>query len=149
MLASAALLAALLAAQPPLFERGAEAFAAGEFAQAEKLLAQAVKQQPRSFEARFLLGATLVQLNRTEAAIEQLRAAHQLNPRHPDALKLLAAQYMTKRDFPSAIALLKPAVAAPAADEEMYLLLVEAALTAGDTEGSFALSQQAVKRALR
>ena len=88
MLASAALCGWLLAAQAPapLFEQGARAFAAGEFEKAEALLSQAVNHDPRSFEVRFLLGATLVERHRTAEAIAQLREAHRLNPRHADAL---------------------------------------------------------------
>ncbi len=87
-----------------------------------------------------------MQLNRTKEAIAHLRIAHRLNPRHADALKLLAAQCMTVRDFASAIAVLAPAVAAPTADEEMYLLLVESYQTAEDSVHSFEVAQKAVKR---
>lgn len=142
------LAAASASAQPApaqLFEQGAQAFASGDFAGAENALRRVVRQQPASFEANFLLGATLVQLGKIDDAIRFLGAAHKLNPRHPDALKLLAAQRMIKRDYAPAIAVLQPAAVQGRADEEIYLLLVEALLGSGDVPGSFDFTQRAVK----
>jgi tetratricopeptide (TPR) repeat protein len=84
-------------------------------------------------------------LEKTDEAVRQLQQAHKLNPNHPDALKLLAAQHMTRRDFSSAITLLRPVLTTSLADEEIYLLLIESLQTIGDTNGSFELSQRAVK----
>jgi len=128
---------------PSPLERGLRAFSRGQFAEAEALLRTAVGREPASFEARFVLGASLVQLDRPADAIQQLREAVRLNPAHPDARKLLASQYMIQRDYGAAVALLKGAAAL---DEEMHLLLMEAYHTAGDTASSFALAQKAVAR---
>jgi tetratricopeptide (TPR) repeat protein len=127
------------------FEQGARAFGAGDFGRAERLLTEAVKAAPQSFDARFLLGATLAQLGRTDAAIVQLRAAHWLRPAHADALKLLATQYMAKGDYRAATTLLTPAASA-AGDEEILLLLIESLATAGDTALSEAYARKALAR---
>ncbi len=146
MLASLLLWALAQAAPKPPLEQGVEAFAAGRYEEAAQLLGKAVRSSPRAFEPRFLLGATLAQLGKTRDAIVQLREAHKLNPRHPDVIKLLSAQYAISRDFASAIALLRPVVASSAADEEMYLLLMEALQNSGDTGAAFELAQQAAGR---
>jgi tetratricopeptide (TPR) repeat protein len=134
----------LLAQQPTgsVFDQGASAFGAGDFKAAERLLAQTVKAHPESFQARFLLGATLVQLGRSGDAIAQLREAHRLDPLHADALKLLATQYMAVRDYRRAAALLKPATG----DEEVYLLLIESLQSSGDTAESAAYARKAIAR---
>jgi tetratricopeptide (TPR) repeat protein len=146
MLAGFALALFLAAQQPavPAFEQGTRAFAAGDFARAERMLVEVVKANPQSFDARFLLGATLAQLGRTEAAIVQLRAAHRLRPTHADALKLLATQYMAKGDYRATAALLTPAAAT--GDEEISLLLIESLATAGDTALSEAHARKALAR---
>lgn len=82
-------------------------------------------------------------MGRSEEGIEQLREAVRLNPTHADARKLLAAQHMLRRDFTAATAVL---LKAPALDEEMHLLLMEAYQDAGDTAKAFALAQKAAAR---
>jgi tetratricopeptide (TPR) repeat protein len=140
------LIAVSFAAAQPVnsgeLRRGLQLFSESHFADAEPLLRKAVAEQPRSFEARLALGATLAELKRTADAIEQLRAAHRLNPAHVDAMKLLAAQYIADRKYADAVALLAP-VRAP--DEELYLLLIESYQSSGDTAKSFATAQEAVR----
>jgi tetratricopeptide (TPR) repeat protein len=121
-------------------------FTGGRFNEAQALLQKAVATRPNSFQARFLLGATLVQLNETKAALRELRVAHTLNPRHADARKLLAAQYAIGRQFQEAMALLEPVVDARPYDEEVHLLLIDAHQTSGDAAGAFALALKAAQR---
>ncbi len=132
---------ALLLLLQPLADRGFQQFANGDFAAARKTLEQAVAQQPRSFQSRFLLGATLVELKEPAAAITHLRQAHLLNPQHADVRKLLAAQYAATRQFAKAIPLVSPP-----SDEETHLLLIESLQGAGDSTRAFALARQAAER---
>ncbi len=129
---------ALLLVLQSLVESGYQYFARGEFGEARKHLERAVAAQPKSFEARFLLGAALVELGDPAAAIVQLRQAHLLNPEHADARKLLAAQYMAARRYGQAAALVDPP-----SDEETYLLAIESRHRAGDGARAFELAQQA------
>jgi len=139
-----ALLACVAFAQSPdPMARAIDAFTNRRYAEAERYLKQAVRQQPRSFDAHFLYGAALVELDRSDEAIPELEQAHRLNPAHADAMKLLAVQYMMHRDYAKAIALLRP-VAVP--DEETYLLLIESHQASGDSARSFAAAQRAVER---
>jgi tetratricopeptide (TPR) repeat protein len=124
-------------------ERGLQAFSEGRFSEAEASLREAVASQPKSFEARFALGATFGELKRPAEAIAQLQVAHRLRPEHPDALKLLAAQYIAAREYSKALALLSEV---RARDEEVYLLLIESWQSSGDAGKSFATAQEAVAR---
>lgn len=121
-------------------------FSQGHFAQARVWLEKAVQVRPNSFQARFLLGAVLVELNDSRSAINQLRAAHQLDRTHADVRKLLAAQYSATGQYKQAIALLDPMVDRPPYDEEAHLLLIGARQASGDSEGVFALAKRAARR---
>lgn len=137
---------ALLLLQPAadgvrLLESGFAHYSEGRFEQARDVLQKAAKLRPGSFETQFLLGATLVQLNDSAAAIPHLQRACTLNPAHADARKLLASQYLQVRRPKEAALLLR----APA-DEEESLLAIEARQSAGDSPGALALAQQAAKR---
>ena len=137
---------AMAAAQPSsdtALERGLGLFSDGHFSEAEPLLRRAVAARPESFEARLALGATLARLKRPGQAIEQLQVAHHLRPAHLDALKLLAAQYVTDRQYVRAISLLSQV---SARDEEVYLLLIQAYQASGATSTSFATAGEAVAR---
>ena len=129
-----------------LFKQGVLYFSQEQFPAARSYLEKAVAARPRSFQARFLLGATLVQLNDTAGAIRELQAAHQLNPKHADALKLLATQYVGARQFREAIALLRPLVDVAPFDEELHLLLIQAFQSSGDSTRAFELAQKAARR---
>jgi len=133
------LLSLCLAAQTD-FDAGVQHFQRGEFAQARVLLERAAKARPRSFEVRFVLGAALVELKETAAAIDALRTAVALQPAHLDARKLLAAQLIAAKRFKEAAALLQPT------DEESHLLLIEARQGAGDSKSAFALASAAAQK---
>ncbi|MSV27866.1 MAG: tetratricopeptide repeat protein [Bryobacterales bacterium] len=121
-------------------------FSEGRFAPARIWLEKAVQSRHKSFQARFLLGATLVELNDSTGAIGQLSVAHRLNPEHADARKLLAAQYSNTRQYKQAIALLAPVVDRVPYDEETHLLLIGARQASGDSAGVFALATRAARR---
>lgn len=116
-------------------------YSEGRFEPARDLLRRAAKQRPRSFQTRFLLGATLVQLNDPEGAITELEQAHALNRAHADASKLLASQYVRTQRYSKAIALLSASE-----DEESMLLLIEAKQSSGDSASAFALAEKAAAR---
>jgi tetratricopeptide (TPR) repeat protein len=129
-------------ASDPL-DQGIEAFKAGRFAEAAALLQRAVAAQPQAFEPHFLYGATLVQLDRTPEAIDQLVQAHRMRRGHTDTVKLLASQYMIAREYGKSIRLLRQV---PAPDEEMCLLLIESYQSSGDSQHSFEFARKSLER---
>ncbi len=124
-----------------LARQGFDRFAEDRFDEARLKLERAVAIRPNSFQVRFLLGATLVQLQNPDAAIPHLRRAVALQPTHDDARKLLAAQCIATRRFTEALG----AIRQPA-DEEGHLLAIEAKQGAGDAAGALALAQQAARK---
>jgi len=132
-----------------LYERAARLYSQEQFEQAEQTLRQVVRRNPHSAPAYFLLGATLLRLHRNTEAIAELRKANQLDPRHRDAAKLLAAEYVGDRRFAEAIGVLKPLLGQPPVDEETYLLLIQVYQDrgdAGDAEEALQLADQALAK---
>jgi tetratricopeptide (TPR) repeat protein len=127
------------------YKLGLEAYSKDDLSAAEGFLKQARQADPRLFSARFLLGATLVRMSRRVEAIPELEAAHQLDPRHADVVKLLAIQY---RESGLQIELLRLLQSFPEAarDEEFYLLLIEANQDSGSVAEAEELVRQAIRR---
>lgn len=135
------------AAEPPerAFEVALRNFTEQHYEDSARVLRDVVKQRPRWFDARFLLGASLVSLGRSTEAIEQLEVAHRLRPSHLDCTKLLASEYLKLERATSALTILRPPF-----DEELYMLAIEALYMRNndttDAQQALALSAQAVKR---
>jgi tetratricopeptide (TPR) repeat protein len=129
-----------------LYEQGQLHYSRGEWEQAQQSLSKAAELSPKSFEARFLLGASLVQLNRTADAIRQLRIACRLNPKHRDAAKLLAIEYGKNDNAPESVKLLAPMVDEKPFDEEIHLLLIEAYEASGNADHALQLAAKTMQR---
>src|SRR5260370_5046168 len=127
------------------YKLGLEAYSRDDLAAAEAYLKQARQADSRLFPARFLLGATLVRMNHRDEAIRELEAAHQLDPRHADVVKLLAIQYK-ESGLPNESLRLLQSFPPAARDEELYLLLIEGNQDAGSVDEAEQLVQQAIRR---
>jgi tetratricopeptide (TPR) repeat protein len=127
------------------YKLGLEAYSRDDLPAAEAHLKQARIADPRLFPARFLLGATLVRMNRRDEAIPELEAAHLLAPRHADVVKLLAIQYKESGRQIESLRVLQSFPAA-ARDEELYLLLIEGNQEAGSVDEAERLVRQAIRR---
>lgn len=139
----------LLLLQAGHFEQAVRDFEQGRYMAAEQNLRKAIAAAPRSFDARFLLGATLVHLGRGAEAIEELKRACALRSSHLDALKLLSAELLKAGDPGEVITRLKEKPAAYPKDEELHLLLLEAyhdRADSGDVDAGLALARQALTR---
>ncbi len=123
-----------------LYAEALQLYQQERFPQAELKLRQI---KPPTFESRFLLGATLVRLDRLPEAIVELKAAVALRPTHADARKLLATQYLATGQQAAAIDLMRGRLA----DEESHLLILQAYYDrgdAGDRELALAIAQKAL-----
>jgi len=116
----------LLAAQS-LFDQAAEDYRQERFAEAAEKLRRVAKP---GFDARFLLGAVLIRLDRAPEALPELEAALRLRPEHLDARKLLASEYLRLGRHAAAISLMR----AHLRDEECYLLYLQAHHDRGELE---------------
>ena len=112
-----------------------------QYKQAEAKLRKVLATAPGSFDARFLLGATLIHLDRGADAIVELRSAVSLNPGHLDARKLLATEYL-RAGQPGAVIDLFPN---RLSDEETHLLLLQAYHDRGDAPDAEAAVQLALR----
>lgn len=138
-----ALFAGLLA--EPAYEQALRDFQQNRYAEAESKLRLV---NPRTFSVQFLLGATLVHLGKSEEAVAELWVAHRLQPRHPDALKLLAAELL-RLQRPRDVIALQPKLESLSRDEEAHLLLLQAYQDRGDSgdiEKGLALARRALAR---
>ncbi|MEO8125544.1 MAG: tetratricopeptide repeat protein [Bryobacteraceae bacterium] len=127
------------------YQRGLEAYSKDDLREAERSLKLALQADRNSFATRFLLGATLVRMDRADEAIPELEIARKLNPRNADVVKLLAIQYMERNRRTDSLRLLQ-AFPEAARDEEVYLLLIEANQDAGSVDEVGRLVERAVKR---
>jgi tetratricopeptide (TPR) repeat protein len=142
------LASAILIAQTSgrLFEEAVGHFSGRRFDEAEPLLRKVVAQRPKWFDARFLLGATLVSLGRSAAAVEHLEAARRLNPAHLDCAKLLAAEYLALDRANDALPFLRPLASSKAADEEIFVLTIEALYAGNHPSEALTTAARALKR---
>jgi len=136
-------------AQTPerLFEQALGHYTQQRPGEAEGLLREALKQRPKWFQARFLLGAILVSLGRPAEAVQHLEAAHGLDPSHADCAKLLAAEYLGLNRPAESLRVLRRLLRTP--DEESLLLAIEALHArndAGDSGEAYQLGALGLKR---
>jgi tetratricopeptide (TPR) repeat protein len=88
------------------WDEGVAAFKSGNFTQAAKEF-QAVVQEREDWDGgHFMLGQTLLKLNRNEEALAQLRRAYDLNPNQVSYQLALAQAYVANRRFSDAAQLL-------------------------------------------
>jgi tetratricopeptide (TPR) repeat protein len=92
-----------------------------------------------------MLGATLLQQGERTQAVAPLEAAHSLRPTHADAGKLLSIEYISQTRYRDAVEVLRRLVDAPPADQEIYLLIIEAYHRAGEADSSLRLAEVAVE----
>lgn len=127
-----------------LFNFGFMRYSQGLHADAEKLLARAARVQPGDFNARYVLGLTLIQLDRREDALRQWRAALAIQPANLKLMLVMTVEYGRGRYFREACNLGRKAVTRAPQDERAHLIAIKACQDAGDA-GAFDLAQKAAK----
>src|SRR5579862_5712211 len=81
-----------------LWQEAKIAFDHGQFAEARKLLTQAVQISPKDPALWFHLGVSYSQLNQVDQAIDALEKAHKLAPDRPDPDFNLGLLYWKRGD---------------------------------------------------
>jgi tetratricopeptide (TPR) repeat protein len=82
----------------------------GDFAAAISYSAAALQTNPTLAHACWILGCSLLSLNRVDEAVDPLERAVRFRPNHPDYLNSLAAVYARKGDVAKAIQVLQRAL---------------------------------------
>jgi tetratricopeptide (TPR) repeat protein len=99
---------------------------------ARPYLERAVASQPKDFNARYVLGATLAQLGRGDDALRKWREALAIRPDHLKLLQLMAIEYGKGRYFREAAAAAERALALNSDDQNLYLIAIKSHQDAAD-----------------
>jgi tetratricopeptide (TPR) repeat protein len=129
-----------------LYLAGQLEYSAGHPEKAREPLERAARAAPDNFAVRFLLGAVLVELRESEAALRHLEKANRLRPDHADAAKLLAIEYNRMLRSRDAVRVLAPLLEPERADEEAYLLALDAYHKSGDRRQALLAAETAAGR---
>lgn len=105
-LTAVALLAATVGAAHAGWEEGVAAFKAGKFADAASQFQTVVEQQPEWPGGHYMLGQTLLKLNRNQDALTHLRKAYDLNPNDVNVQLVLGKAYISNGRYADAAQLL-------------------------------------------
>ena len=118
---------------PALFNLGYFYYSQGRYAESVTFLERAAERNLQDFNSRYLLGASLSKLNRTDAALRAWRAAQILKPNQPKLLSLMIVEYEKGRYFNEAAEAAKLALKLNQDDETTYYLAIKALTDAGDS----------------
>lgn len=131
---------------PALFNLGYMYYSNGDPAKAEPVLRRAVRISPKDFNARYLLGGALSQINKPDEALRQWRAALGIQPRHPKLLQLMAVEYGKGRYFREAANVAERATAVAPDDPNNWLLAINSFQEAGSPAAAMRLAREMVRR---
>lgn len=135
-----------LALSPDLFEAnfnlGYMYRSKGDLAAAEEHLRKAAVTQPQNYNAQYLFGAVLSQLNRTEEAIHHWRIALRLHPDDLRLMQVLAIEYSKGRYFRNAADLAEQALTIKQDDPSVWLTAIKARQDANEHSAALQLAQK-------
>ena len=100
----------------------------------------------QDFNSRYLLGASLSRLNRTDAALRAWRAAQPLKPEQAKLLSLMVVEYGKGRYFNEAADTARQALKLSPSDEKTYYLAIKALDDAGNSSEAQEVAKSAVDR---
>jgi tetratricopeptide (TPR) repeat protein len=130
---------------PSLFNYGFLLYSQKRFGEAEPLLARAAKVRPSDFNTRFLLGSTLLDLDRREDALRQWRTALALQPANTRLMQVMTVEYTAGRYFNEACDLGQKSVAVKGDAPEPWLIAIKACQDA-QSPAAARLAQQAAAK---
>lgn len=107
LFAAATMAAAARGLNPKTTETADNLFQAGQFAEAERLLAQVLREDPKNFHATLRLGNIALLGNRLSDAEQRLSRAMGLEPDATPAKTLLAEAFYRRDDFQKAARILR------------------------------------------
>ena len=87
---------------PALFNLGTLCFDGRDFGNAADLFARVVRLNARDYLGYYNLAASLVNLGKSDSAMQFLRASMALNPRYVPCMSLLASMYYKRKEYADA-----------------------------------------------
>lgn len=131
---------------PALFNLGYFYYSQERYTEAVPVLERAAENNRHDFNSRYLLGASLSRLNRTDAALRAWRAAQQLKPEQVKLLSLMVVEYGKGRYFNEAADTARQALKLSPSDEKIYYLAIKALDDAGNSSEAQEVAKSAVDR---
>jgi tetratricopeptide (TPR) repeat protein len=129
-----------------LFNLGFMYYSRSQFVKAEPHLARAARVQPKDFNTHYILGATLLQLGRSDDALRQWRAALELQPDHVKLMMLMAVEYSKGRYFREAAAIGQRALGLKDDDPNLFFMVIKAHQDAGDHPSALQVAERAIRK---
>ncbi|QOY85739.1 tetratricopeptide repeat protein [Paludibaculum fermentans] len=130
---------------PSLFNLGFMRYSLGQFTAAEDWLTRAARAKPGDFNSRYLLGTTLLKLERREDALRAWRAALAVQPNNYKLMQIMSVEYSNGYYYKEACAVGRQAVALRGDTPEPWFVAIKACFEARDPE-TLALTKQAAER---
>lgn len=127
------------------FHQAVNAHKQGNLAAAEDGYKSVLAARPEEIEARYLLGALLVQSERDEEAIPHLEKYIRRHPSHGPALNALGSALAKTGQHENAISTLKRAVEATPGDVKVLMNLGRSAVVGGNPEEGVRAYKQALR----
>jgi len=131
---------------PAAFNLGFLHFSQAQYAKAEPFLQRAARLQPKDFNARYILGATLQKLDRGDDALRQWRAALTLRPDHVKLMQIMAVEYGKGRYFQEAAAVAERALSHLNTDPNLYLVAIKSYQDAADHPSALRIAQRMARQ---
>ena len=128
------------------FNLGFLYYSRGQFALAEPCLARAAKLEPKDFNARYILGAALQQLGRSDDALREWRAALKIRPDQVKLMQIMAVEYGKGRYFRESAAVAERALALKNDDSNIYLIAIKSYVDAADSPSALRIAEQMIQR---
>ena len=130
---------------PSLFNLGYMRYSLGQYAEAEPFLSHAARVRPADFNSQYLLGATLVKLNRREDALRAWRGALAAQPQNYKLMQIMSVEYADGYYFKEGCEVARRALALRSDTPEPWFVAIKACSDARDPE-MLALTKQAAER---
>jgi len=131
---------------PALFNLGFFYFSHSRYDQAEPWLARAARARPDDFNSRYLLGTTLVNLDRLEAGLVEWRAALKAQPGNYKLMQIMAVNFSKGRYFKEAAEIARRALALRSDDPNAYFVAITSCQEAGEADTAMEIAHRAVEK---
>jgi tetratricopeptide (TPR) repeat protein len=117
-----------------------------QYTAAEPLLSRAARLRPGDFNAHYLLGTTLVNLDRLEAGLREWRAALAIQPQNSRLIEIMAVNFGKGRYFREAAEMARRALDLRSDDANAYFIAIKACQDAGEGETAMGIARRAVDK---
>jgi tetratricopeptide (TPR) repeat protein len=131
---------------PAFFNLGYMKTTLADWSAAQPLLERAAAIEPNDFNTRFLLGQTLLRLDRRDDALRQWRVALTIQPKNLRLMQLMTVEYENGGYFGESQAVATRALQLNPEDSNLYFLAIHACQVARDLDAGLAIARRAAAK---